>query len=314
MKRNRMMLKRKKRRGTMILVALFCMILPIIAIYIGLRITELWVSPALNSDYNFVVDEGNRGNNSENTHNTNNTNKEKGDEEKPIAEDKAPKESGSQGQEEDSRLIEKEVKPLSIYTIQIASLSDNKRVEGLIQELNERKLSNLIYKEDSSFKVYVVGGTKRSQVEQELQYIRSFYPDAYINEVHPSIQVIEYPEGDDVEVYSKIVEDINKIIELMELQGEEWYNFYEKEGELGTYIELLKKQQEVLVELDENLRGIDLPQSFPVKEAVMEKMIAYQNNNINRSIEIISAGHVDNLHQIHSLYLDSLFRVVELIK
>ncbi|WP_026475924.1 hypothetical protein [Alkaliphilus transvaalensis] len=299
MKRNRMMIKRKRRNTSLLLVVVFCIILPITAIYIGLRITELWVSPVLNSDdYISVIDIDNN-------------------EDEPVKDDSEevedPNKNANENVNENTSKISNEIRPFSIYTIQIASLVDNSNLDDVIGELNYQRLPHLIYQLDNSYKVYVLGGTKREHVEIELARVKENYPDAYINEVHASRRSVQYEEGENKDVLKEIVGDLNEILITLEEQGETWYNFFKKEGKLDGYIELLKKQQTLLSHLSNIISEVELPESFPDK-ALIDKMIVYQEGNINRSVEFYQEDLEDNIHRLHSLYLDNLFRIVEIIK
>ncbi len=296
MKKNRMMLKRNKRRGNILLVLIFGMILPVMAIYIGLHITKMWVSPVLNSEEgnsiialenNEVKDNGEDNNKSETTEENKNNNK--------------------------INYIKAEIEPFSVYTIQIASLADNKNVDDFIGALNDQKLAHLIYKTDNSYKVYVSGGTKRTHVETELVKVKTLYPDAYISEVHPLVKNVEYPQDERAEKLETIITDLNEVIKTMDKQGEAWYNYFVSEGSLDNYVELLKIQQNLLVKLSEKISGVELPEGF-FKKGIVEKMIAYQEGNIKRSLELYEENEVDNAHRLHSLFLDNLFRIVEIIK
>lgn len=82
---------------------------------------------------------------------------------------------------------------------------------------------------------------------------------------------------------------------------------------MNQYSELLKKQHEILAEITDILNSGSLPASFAKGDA-LEKMVHYQESNINRSLELIDENNSENLHKLHSLYLDSLFRIVEVIK
>lgn len=261
---------------------IFAILLPIGAIYIGLKITENWIVPVFDSkeilgendaEIDFTVGETE---NSENTHDDSSELTEVGD-----------------------------INPVAIYAIQVASVTDKSNIENLIGELNDRELSHLIYNVDNKFKVFTYGSTKRSFVESKIEDIRAHYPDAFITEMYLPKKTIKYHENESL--ITEIIEDINHIIEVIDKQSEEWYNY----GGTITYKELLNKHDELLNKLNEKINDEKFSEAYFSKN-VIEKSVMYQQSNINTSLEILESKEKE--YRIHSLFLDSLFRVVELIK
>lgn len=298
MKRVKRMVKRRNRKVNLLLVILLCIILPATAIYVGLRITEKWVSPVLNpddNDFEFVIEEP------EGTMPEIEIPDDNQSEALTPGEDETPREEASV-----------EINPLSVYTIQIASLGNTANIDAMISQLNQSKLSYLIYKMDNSYKVFVKGSTRRRDVETELEKVREYYPDAYINELYLPKKILSYNKGDGEKIENLVIK-FNGLITLMDEQAQEWYNFFVKEGELNNYSELLKKQQDILTELSSIINSTTLTLSSLTNDDI-EKMIHYQESNINRSMDFIKENSAEDLYKLHSLYLDSLFRIVEVIK
>lgn len=295
MKKSRLMLNRKRKRSNLILVFLLCIVLPLLAIYIGLNVTERFVLPALNSkDSLDSIDLG----------------LEEEDDDANIDDEVvSPVEDLEEGEE---KTFVGELKPLSIYTIQIASLADKENLDNLINQLNNSKQPYIVYQVDNSFKVYTRGYTKRAYVEAGLLQVRETFSDAYISEIHLPIREVSAVDKDHSKA-DKIIKALNELIDNMDKQSEEWYNFFVKEGDYTNYIELLKKQQSTLEVLAENIEETFESKGLPEKIAI-DKMIHYQESNIKRSIELLEGGVEVEEFRLYNLYLDSLFRIVELIK
>ncbi|KAB3531457.1 SPOR domain-containing protein [Alkaliphilus serpentinus] len=294
MKRSRLTVNRRRRRGSFILAFLFCIVLPLLAIYIGLNITERFVLPALNTED--VLDELGLEGEGENDDVTS-----------PVAESPEPQESPIG----DVTLVG-EINPFSIYTIQIASLSDKENLDRLISQLNQNKKSYIAYQIDNSYKVYALGYTKRAYIEASLTSLRETFSDAYISEMHLPIREVMAGEEDHSTV-DGIVMAINELIDNVDQQSEEWYIFFQKEGDLTNYIELLKKQQTILGALKDGIDKVGDIKGLPDKMAI-DKMIHYQDSNINKSLELLEGAAEIEEYRLYSLYLDSLFRIVEVIK
>jgi len=268
---------------------IFCILLPIGAIYIGLQITENWIVPVFDSSEIL-------GDNAQ---------------EIVLTNDEESKDVGSKVDEatekvDESNLTEAaEIKPISIYAIQIASIADKSNIDEMIGELNEKGLSNLIYNVDDKFKVFIYGSTKRTYVESKMEEVKEHYPDAFISEMYLPKKVVKYKAEDDI--VADIIGDINNIIELIDKQSEEWYN----NGSTSAYKELLNKHEELLKNLNGKITDKKLTENY-FNKTVIEKAVIYQQNNINTSLELLEGK--ENEHRVHSLFLDSLFRVVELSK
>ncbi|KAB3535929.1 hypothetical protein F8154_05280 [Alkaliphilus pronyensis] len=303
MKKSRLKINRRRRKSNLVLVFFLCIILPITAIYIGLRVTERWITPVLNSELQpedsyeldleeIIDDEGEATDNNEATDNSN------------IEEE---------GKGVESEVLVGEIKPLSVFTIQIASITNKDNLDSLINALNQKKFSYLVYQIEETYKVYTHGYTQRPYVEDKLDTVREVFNDAYINELHLPIKEVKYENDSNNEIAEGTIENMNKLIDVMEKQTEAWYNYYEKEGEIVVYIELLKKQQTILNDIMSAIKDHQLPTGF-IDNSSIEKMVHYQESNINKSMEIIENQDKENFHRLHSLYLDSLFRTIEVIK
>ncbi|SES75486.1 hypothetical protein SAMN05660297_00512 [Natronincola peptidivorans] len=299
MRKRRFKTKQTKRKNNYYLILLFIIIIPITAVFIGSRITERVVIPVLHS--NPTLEEGELNAiinvNEEEDLSQENTENHQEDESKIST-------------TQETELITNKLHPLSMYMIQVASVSDTSNIEAFVEELNEKNLPHLIYKLDNAYKIYTLGLTRRSLVESQLQKIREYYPDAYISEIHLPSKEVSYTK--DMEAESKIIiKEINSLIEIMDKQAEEWYNFIEKESELNQYKELLIEQQEIIEQLAENLKEDLVIEGISEKKEI-EKMIYHQESNTKRALELLE--NEDNIYRIHSLYLDSIFRTLETIK
>ncbi|AOY76837.1 SPOR domain-containing protein [Clostridium formicaceticum] len=296
MRKRRLKIRRNKRSFNYFWVITFLIIIPVTAVLIGSRITERIVVPVLYSDS--PLEEGILSdiiNNSDDNDET-----EVVDEVETNAETITPLE-----EVEDTELL-----PLSIYMIQIASVSDTSNIEELVEELNEKKLSHIVYKIDNAYKVYTLGLTDRGYVEEQLPSIRAFYPDAYISELHLPAKKITYSK-DEEETGKNIVKDLNSLIVIIDKQAKEWYNFIKGEGELNQYSKLLTEHQVLMTQLSERLDTDVWPEGLPEKKAI-EKMVLHQEGNIKKTTELLEDK--ENLYRVHSLFLDSLFRTLETIK
>lgn len=300
MRRSRFNTMRSRRNYNYILIILFLIIIPLVAIFLGSRITERIVMPVLYSDLPLEEDVLKEMIDPEDLKTNNET----------VNTDEAINKENEGTNLESGEQSTSNILPLSVYMIQIASVSDTTNMEKFVEELNEKELSHLIYKIDNSYKVYTLGFTNRQFVETQLPYVREYYPDAYISEIHLPAKKISYDKSKE-RLSEGIIKDINSLIEIMDKQAKEWYNFINDENELSAYQELLKQQEVLVVQLLEKIKDENIPDGLP-KSEILEKMIHHQESNIKRSLEVLKEE--ENIYRLHSLFLDSLFRTLETIK
>ncbi|AKL95075.1 hypothetical protein CACET_c16260 [Clostridium aceticum] len=302
MRKRRLQVRRNRRNHNYLWMLTFLIIIPVIAVLIGSRITERIMIPVLYSD-NILEEEVL-------SDIINNNDETEVDEVDGKEDDTTETIEKTENIMQLEGLEDTEILPLSIYMIQVASVSSTSNIEGLVEELNEKKLSHLIYRMENSYKIYTLGLTNREYIEEQLPAIREFYPDAYISEIHLPAKNINYSETDE-NIGENIIKDLNSLIVIIDKQAKEWYNFIKGEGKLSQYRDLLEEQQELMTQLSEKLDTDDWPEGLPEKQAI-EKMVLHQEGNIKKSTELLEDQ--ENAYRIHSLFLDSLFRTLETIK
>ncbi|MDR5657871.1 hypothetical protein RH915_00050 [Serpentinicella sp. ANB-PHB4] len=278
---------------------IFCIALPFSAIYLGLKITENFIVPVFNTSLVFE-EEGSQ--------------KEESSEESMIFNEDEENQEGikEENQEEIEEIKEAyeasdNISNLTVYLIQIASVTDASNINTLIEALNENDLPHAIYEENDQSKVYTFGSTKRVHVEEKIEMVREFYPEAFISEFNLPQQEVGFNSSEE-EYVVKLINDINNIVELIDKQSQAWYNNPINE-EKELHINLLKEHKNLVENLEEKLGEKKLSDTTLSKEHI-EKFVLYQQNNINTSLELIDDEKEQ--YRLHGLLLDSLFKVAEL--
>lgn len=291
MKRSKIGIRRKQKKTNIIIALLFLFILPVIAITIGSKITEWWVIPTINTDdmlkspEEIVIKE----------------NGESGDD---ILQEK---------NDTDSEVKKGEVANLnsiSIYMIQVASVSDNKNIELLTEELDNHNLPHITYKLDDTYKIYTFASTKREDMEGKIDGVREIYEDAYIGQMHIPQKQIQYLDKENKGT-KEFIEDMNLLLELLEQSSDSLYKSDNEESKLGKYKEILGNHQNLLDRMLEEISNMELPKDF-ISENNIKEMIEYQKKNITESLKIIEDKQ--ELHKLQNYFLDNLFRTVEIIR
>lgn len=286
---------RKKRRNVNVGIALFFLvILPLLSIIIGSRITEWIVVPTINTE-SMLQSPGDI---------TLENIKELGSEEEQ--DDKKEPEPEKENSEFTSAV---DLNPLSFHMIQIASLTDNKNIEGLIGELQSHALPHIIYRADNMYKIYSYGATDRKHIEEKLNTVREVYPDAYISHVNIGQRQIQF--SDENKGTENVIQNLNTLVDALCQSSDALYNLSAGDITLEEYDKILNQHENILTTISSNLEGAEFPEnSFTTDE--LKKMLDHQEKNIKASLEM-TVEDMD-LYKLHNNFLDTIFRTIEVFK
>ncbi|MGV8145700.1 MAG: SPOR domain-containing protein [Alkaliphilus sp.] len=307
MKRVRAISRKKYGKKNNMTVLFFLIIMASVAIYAGLIITEKWINPVFDT----VMDKDEKAIEIQDKKNesieSSNTCEKKDIETNEIK----TKDVGAN-----------EIRSFSIHTIQVASLNDKENVGQLVKYLGELKLPHLVYKKNGSYKIYTKGFTNREHAKNHLDEIRNYFPDAFLatwekldkvsreSSFNLSNPQLQFTKAEVNSINEEVVVYFNELFKLLEAQSDELYNYYKKEGELELYVELLTKHQTLLENLSNNIMELS-SQDIGLNKEEIETMIKYQKNNTKESLILIHEK--TSKYKVHSLFLDSLFRVADVI-
>ncbi len=304
MRKSRVGMRKRQRKINIVVIIFFFVILPITAVTIGSRITRWVVIPTINTENMLKapeeLDSENNGDVQKNNDEDNNDVQE--DANNIVSEDE---ETNSEINMDTVTL-----NSLSTYMIQIASVSDNKNIEMLIEELNSYNFPSIVYRVDNLYKIYTFGATKREYIEGKLDQVREVYPDSYIGEMYVPQKEVRYSADEDSNV-KEIVDSLNSLIQIIDKSSDNLYKYINEENGLEQYKETLLEHQNLLEQISEQISDSKLPEEFFSVDSI-QSMIEYQEKNIAESLNIIKEEK-DNFI-LQNYFLDNLFRTVELIK
>ena len=295
LKRSKIGIRKKQKKTNIIIAVLFLFLLPVIAITIGSKITEWWVIPTINTDDMLKSPEEI-------------VLKENGELEDDTIQEKNDTDSEVKGEELNQKNAN--LNSISIYMIQIASISDNKNIELLAEELDNHNLPHITYKLDDMYKIYTFASTRREDVESKIDEVKEIYEDAYIGQMHIPQKQIQYLDKENKGT-KEFIEDMNLLLELLEQFSDSLYKSDNEESKLGKYKEILENHQKLLGRMLEEVSNMELPKDF-ISENDIKEMIEYQKKNITESLKIIEDKQ--ELHKLQNYFLDNLFRTVEIIR
>ncbi|HZJ77060.1 MAG TPA: hypothetical protein VFC70_05060, partial [Oscillospiraceae bacterium] len=228
MRRSRIGIRRKRKKANIIIIILFLFILPIAAVIIGSKITEWWVMPTINTEDILKSPGGTVPD---------------GDDKEGDTSEKADNADRVNGKKSDEDIVN--LNPMSVHMIQIASISDKKNIELLIEELGNHNLPYFTYKLDDTYKIYVFASTKREDMENRIDKVREIYEDAYIGQINIPQRQVRY-SAEENKGTKEIIEDMNLLLELLEKSSDSLYKPGTGETKLNGYKEVLKNYQKLL--------------------------------------------------------------------
>ncbi len=295
LKRSKIGIRKKQKKTNIIIAVLFLFLLPVIAITIGSKITEWWVIPTINTDDMLKSPEEI-------------VLKENGELEDDTIQEKNDTDSEVKGEELNQKNAN--LNSISIYMIQIASISDNKNIELLAEELDNHNLPHITYKLDDMYKIYTFASTRREDVESKIDEVKEIYEDAYIGQMHIPQKQIQYLDEENKGT-KEFIEDMNLLLELLEQSSDNIYKSYSEESKLSKYKEILGNHKKLLEQMLEKVNNTELPKNFVAKDDI-KNMIEHQEKNITESLKIIEGKQ--EMYKLQNYFLDNLFKTVEIIK
>ena len=233
LKRSKIGIRKKQKKTNIIIAVLFLFLLPVIAITIGSKITEWWVIPTINTDDMLKSPEEI-------------VLKENGELEDDTIQEKNDTDSEVKGEELNQKNAN--LNSISIYMIQIASISDNKNIELLAEELDNHNLPHITYKLDDMYKIYTFASTRREDVESKIDEVKEIYEDAYIGQMHIPQKQIQYLDEENKGT-KEFIEDMNLLLELLEQSSDNIYKSYSEESKLSKYKEILGNHKKLLEQM-----------------------------------------------------------------
>lgn len=295
LKRSKIGIRKKQKKTNIIIAVLFLFLLPVIAITIGSKITEWWVIPTINTDDMLKSPEEI-------------VLKENDELEDDTIQEKNDTDSEVKGEELNQKNAN--LNSISIYMIQIASISDNKNIELLAEELDNHNLPHITYKLDDMYKIYTFASTRREDVESKIDEVKEIYEDAYIGQMHIPQKQIQYLDEENKGT-KEFIEDMNLLLELLEQSSNNIYKSYNEGSKLDKYKEILGNHKKLLEQMLEKVNNTELPKNFVGKDDI-KNMIEHQEKNITESLKIIEGKQ--EMYKLQNYFLDNLFKTVEIIK
>lgn len=142
----------------------------------------------------------------------------------------------------------------NIYTIQVASIQDNKEIEKIEDSLVENKIPFSIIEVDGLKKVHTYTFLDQDVTRSYLEEVRTVFPDAFLSQLKVPMLSIEYT--DKYEYVGEISNQLNKLIKNFGDESSFW-NENKESVDIKKYNEILTDRKEIIESMDVQVEKID---------------------------------------------------------
>lgn len=199
------------------------------------------------------------------------------------------------------------VNEVVFYTIQVASLEDEKDLKKIKEVMNEYKIPSASMKVDNAQKIQVYSSFDENQVRNSLEDTRTYFSDAFLTKINVPMLSLEYTGS--YSYMKDISDDLNKLIENYQSEAKYWDS---EENNLENYKKILTSRQTILENLKKNTEKINYAKMDKFKNNLIsyidkcEDNILNASKNANENKGYISKGLLLSSVQQYYLFVQSL--------
>jgi len=216
-------------------------------------------------------------------------------------EKKGEKEVGDKVINEESSEVVKVAKTdgWNIYTIQVASVEDDKDMDKIEAQLVENKIPFSVVEIDGAKKVQTYVFFDKDVTRTHIEEIKTVFPDAFISQMEAPVLSLEYTSK--YSYIGNISDELNNLIKNFEKESKFWST--NKENiDLKEYNTLLTNRKQIISDIQKEADKID----YSKMNVFKDNLIKY-TKDVNEKIDMSSkAANEQNYNTSESLYLSSM--------
>ena len=215
--------------------------------------------------------------------------------------EKVEKEVGDKVINEESNEVVKVAKTdgWNIYTIQVASVKDDKDMNKIEAQLVENKIPFSVVEIDGARKVQTYAFFNKDVTRTHIEQIKTVFPDAFISQMEAPVLSLEYTSK--YSYIANISDELNNLIKNFEEESKFWST--NKENiDLKEYNTLLTNRKQIISDIQKEADKID----YSKMNVFKDNLIKY-TKDVNEKIDMSSkAANEQNYNMSKSLYLSSM--------
>lgn len=170
------------------------------------------------------------------------------------------------------------------YTIQVASVNDDKDLEKIKSELNTNKIPCSIVEVDNTKKVQTYSFFDEESTRGYLEEVKKVYPDAFISEMKVPMLSLEYTNK--YEYVGNISSQLNKLITNFEDESSFWKKSKDSLNK-EEYNKILTNRSEIIKTIEVEVDKIDY-EGMKVFKDSLEKYANEINDRITESSKAVN--------------------------
>ncbi len=187
----------------------------------------------------------------------------------------------------------------NIYSIQVASVKNDKDMNKVETKLIENKIPFSAVEMDEAKKVQTYASFDKEVTKTHMEQLKNIFPDAFVSEMKVPVLSLEYTSK-----YSYI-ENISKDLKTLIKNFEEESKFWaanKEDIDLKAYNNILTDRKQIISSIEKEANKIDYSNMNVFKDNLMK-----YTKDVNDKIEVSSkAANEKNYNISESLYLSSM--------
>lgn len=172
----------------------------------------------------------------------------------------------------------------SFYTIQVASVNDDKDLEKFKSELNSNKIPCSVVEVDNTKKVQTYSFFDEESTRAYLEEVKNVYPDAFVSQMKIPMLSLEYTSK--YEYVGNISTQLNKLITNFEEESSFWKKSKEALNK-EEYNKILTNRSEIIQAIQVEVDKIDYEGMREFKDN-LEKYVNEINDRITESSKAVN--------------------------
>lgn len=191
------------------------------------------------------------------------------------------------------------VEPWSIYTVQVASVSNDKDLNKVETQLVEKKIPFSVVEIDGAKKVQTHGYFDQESTRSHIDEVKNIFPDAFLSELKVPVLAIEYTSK--YSYVESITKQLNSLIKNFEKESDFWKSSKEN-VDIKKYNEILAERKEIVSNIEKEGEKIDYSEMNVFKD----NLLSY-TKNLNEKMEMaLKSADDKNYNVSESMYLSSM--------
>jgi hypothetical protein len=187
----------------------------------------------------------------------------------------------------------------NIYTIQVASVKNDKDMDKIEAQLVQNKIPFSVVEIDGAKKVQTYAFFDKDVTRTHIEQIKTVFPDAFISQMEAPVLSLEYTSK--YSYIGNISNELNNLVKNFEEESKFWST--NKENiDLKEYNNILTTRKQIISDIQKEADKID----YSKMNVFKDNLIKY-TKDVNEKIDLSSkAANEQNYITSESLYLSSM--------